>query len=106
MATKSRTKKAASKKAAPKKTTERKPGNVDAEKQPAQPKPPVTDAPAQRDDSGEICVFAFRLTRSERDEIHAASGSAKASSFVRGLALAAARGDLKAVERIVDAVHK
>lgn len=63
-------------------------------------------APTQRDDSGEVVVFAIRLKRSERDEIHAAAGSGKASSFVRGLALAATRGDMKAIEEIVDAVHK
>ncbi len=79
---------------------------VTVEKQPVQAAPAADQAPAQRDDSGEICVFAIRLRRSERDEIHAAAGSAKASSFVRGLALAAARGDMKLVQEIVDSVKQ
>lgn len=78
-----------------------------ATKKPATPKASVTDAPPQpRDDSGEIVVFAIRLKRIERDEIHNAAGSAKASSFVRGLALAAARGDMKALTEIVDNVKR
>lgn len=54
---------------------------------------------------GDIVVFAFRLARSERDEIHAATGSAKASKFIRTLALAGARGDMKAVQEAIDEVH-
>ena len=53
---------------------------------------------AQRE---ELCVFAFRLTPEERDAIHKAAGPAKASKFVRALAVAAARNDEAAVRAIV-----
>ena len=66
---------------------------------------PATDTTTQSDDTSEIVVFAFRLTRSERDEIHAATGSAKASQFVRGLALAAARQDGDAIQQILTGIH-
>ena len=57
------------------------------------------------DDGEELVVFAFRLSRAERDLIHAAAGSAKASKFVRTLAVAAARGDGPAVLGILDAIQ-
>jgi hypothetical protein len=38
----------------------------------------------------ELCVFAFRLTKEQRDTIHTAAGPAKASQFVLNAALAAA----------------
>jgi len=41
----------------------------------------------------ELVVFAFRLTPKERDLIHKAAGPAKASKYVRTLAVAAANGD-------------
>jgi hypothetical protein len=70
------------------------------------PKTATTDAtPQPPDDASEIVVFAFRLTRAERDEIHAATGSAKASRFIKTLALAGARGDTKAIQEIVDEIH-
>ncbi|MBD3336435.1 MAG: hypothetical protein GF355_13050 [Candidatus Eisenbacteria bacterium] len=50
----------------------------------------------------ELVVFAFRLLRSERDLIHQVAGSAKASRFVKGVTLAAARGDLDTVKAIVE----
>lgn len=53
----------------------------------------------------ETVVFAFRLTRAERDEIHAATGSAKASRFVKAIVLAGARRDLKAIHEVIDQVH-
>ena len=49
----------------------------------------------------ELCVFAFRLTAEERDAIHKAAGPAKASKFVRTLAVAAARNDEAAVKAIM-----
>jgi hypothetical protein len=58
------------------------------------------EAPVQADDSQALVVFAFRLTRAERDLIHRAAGSGRASSFVRGLAVAAANGDIEAVREI------
>jgi hypothetical protein len=69
-------------------------------------KRPAADAtPPQQDDAQEICVFAFRLLRSERDELHAATGSAKASKFVKAIVLAGARGDMKAVTQLIDEVQ-
>ena len=53
------------------------------------------------DDSESLVVFAFRLTRAERDAIHAAAGSAKASRLVKGAALAAAKADLDAFRKVV-----
>jgi len=44
----------------------------------------------------ELCVFAFRLTPGERDAIHKAAGPARASRFVRTIAVAAATEDEKA----------
>ena len=44
----------------------------------------------------ELCVFAFRLTPEERSLIHKAAGPARASRFVRTIAVAAAREDDKA----------
>ena len=46
-------------------------------------------------------VFAFRLNKTERDRIHDAAGSGKATQFVRAAALAAANGDVKAFEHLV-----
>jgi hypothetical protein len=51
-----------------------------------------------------LVTFAFRLTPAERDEIHAAAGPGKASRFVKGVALAVARTDGKAIQEVVDAV--
>jgi hypothetical protein len=51
--------------------------------------------------SEELVVFAFRLSAEERDEIHTAAGSARASRFVRAVALASARGDVKALQAIL-----
>ena len=56
----------------------------------------------QRD---ELCVFAFRLTRSERDEIHAATGPGNASKFARTLLVAAARNDLSTVKKIMKVLN-
>jgi hypothetical protein len=59
---------------------------------------PRDEAPMQADDSQELVVFAFRLTRAERDLIHKAAGPAKASKFARSLLVAAAGGDTEAAE--------
>jgi len=53
----------------------------------------------------DLCVFAFRLTPEERDAIHKAAGPAKASKFVRALAVAAARNDEAAVRMIMKEVQ-
>ena len=69
-------------------------------------KPKQTETgPEPVDDAEEPVVFAFRLSRAERDLIHAAAGSAKASRFVRTLAVAAARGDGPAVLGILDTIQ-
>ncbi len=52
-----------------------------------------------------LCVFAFRLTEEERDAIHKAAGPAKASKFVRTLAVAAARNDEAAVRVIMKGIQ-
>jgi len=49
----------------------------------------------------DLVVFAFRLTSEEREAIHNFAGPAKASSFVRSLAAAAARGDSGAVAQLL-----
>ena len=53
----------------------------------------------------ELCVFAFRLTAEERDAIHKAAGPAKASKFVRTLAVAAARNDEATVKAILKGIQ-
>ncbi len=60
---------------------------------------PVAPTEAKED----LVVFAMRLTTAERDAIHAAAGPGKASKFVRQVAIAAARGDVDAVQRLIDA---
>jgi len=75
-------------------------------KKPADNEPRAETAPTQPDDSQGLVVFAFRLTRAERDLIHKAAGSAKASKFVREIALAAARGDMKAIEQTLNTLRK
>jgi hypothetical protein len=67
--------------------------------------PAQAEVTQQPDDSGDLVVFAFRLSRAERDLIHEAAGSAKASRFVRTLAVAAARGDGPAVLGILDSIQ-
>ena len=49
----------------------------------------------------ELVVFAFRLTNAERELIHKAAGPAKASRFVRAVAIAAASGDEEAVLKLL-----
>ena len=63
-------------------------------------------APKEKPPKEELVVFAFRLKPGERDAIHAAAGPAKASKYVRGLTLAASRGDEKTVLEIVRAVKE
>ena len=49
----------------------------------------------------DLVVFAIRLTAAERDAIHAAAGPRGATRFVRGLAVAAARDDLKGIQAVL-----
>ena len=50
----------------------------------------------------DLVVFAFRLTAAERALLHKAAGPAKASRYVRTLAVAAASGDKTRVEQLVN----
>jgi hypothetical protein len=49
----------------------------------------------------DLVVFAFRLTAKERDMLHKAAGPAKASRFVRTLAVAAATGDRSTIATLL-----
>ena len=109
MAKKSRSKKA-KRPTAPKKRIARATAEKPIQKPKAatepQPKAAPEMPPAPQDDSDATVVFAIRLRRSERDLIHKAAGSGKASRFVRTLAVAAAGGDIKQVREIVEAAVK
>ena len=59
---------------------------------------PTVEQPTVED---ELVVFAFRLTPAERELIHKAAGPAKASRFVRAIAIAAASGDGEAVLKLL-----
>ena len=83
------------------KTTKKK-TTAKARKPRAAAKTPPESKKAPRE---ELCVFAFRLTPEERADIHKAAGPAKASKFVRALAVAAARNDEATVKAIMKAVQ-
>ena len=68
------------------------------------PRTKATKAVVQADDSQDLVVFAFRLTRAERDLIHQAAGPAKASKLARSLLVAAAQKDAAAVKTIMETV--
>jgi hypothetical protein len=71
---------------------------------PAAKKPTVaasTPAVEKRTPAEGLVVFAFRLTPTERELIHKAAGPAKASRFVRAVAIAAASGDEDAVLKLL-----
>lgn len=71
---------------------------------PTDPPPPKAPRVAKAAPDGpqeELVVFAFRLTREERDLIHGATGPSKASRFVRTLAVAGARKDEDAIKEIL-----
>jgi len=67
----------------------------------ARPKKTPKEPKAKREPIQDACVFAFRLSTADRDLIHRAAGSGKATRFVRGAALAAANGDTKAFEDLI-----
>ena len=69
------------------------------------PRTKSTKAVVQADDSQELVVFAFRLTRAERDLIHQAAGPAKASKLARSLLVAAAQKDEKAIKTLMETVQ-
>jgi uncharacterized protein (DUF1778 family) len=63
-----------------------KPKKQAAPKAVKEPKPKKEKAPKEP-----LVVFAFRLSEADRDTIHKAAGPGKATQFVLGAALAAAR---------------
>jgi len=63
------------------------------------------EAPVQADDSQDLVVFAFRLTRAERALIHQAAGSAKASQLARTLLVAAAQRDEAAIKTAMETLQ-
>ena len=67
----------------------------------ARPKKTAKEPKPKREPIVDACVFAFRLSTTDRDLIHRAAGSGKATRFVRGAALAAANGDTKAFDDLV-----
>jgi hypothetical protein len=74
----------------------------------AKARKPAATPPAEPKEKApreELCVFAFRLTAEERDAIHKAAGPAKASKFVRTLAVAAARNDEAALKAILKGIQ-
>ena len=76
---------------------------VAAAQKPTAARPAQTEAAQPKED---LVVFAIRLTKAERDAIHAAAGPGKATKFVRSLAVAAARGDGPTVLGILDTIQK
>jgi hypothetical protein len=66
-------------------------------KEPTERAPKREKIPAE-----DICVFAFRLSTKDRDRIHDAAGSGKASQFVLAAAIAAASGDVDAFKTVID----
>src|SRR5262245_23158902 len=62
-----------------------------------QPKPKREKPPKEP-----LVVFAFRLSEADRTRIHDAAGSGKATRFVLTAALAAANGDQKAFDTLVE----
>ena len=61
-----------------------------------EPKPKKEKAPKEPQ-----VVFAFRLTKAQRDQIHEAAGPGKATRFVRAAALAAAEGNRSAFDQLL-----
>jgi hypothetical protein len=80
--------------------------HAEAKPKAKEPKAKRPKEPKVKEPKEDLVVFAFRLKAEERDAIHAAAGPAKASKYVRGLTLAASRGDEKTVLEIVRAVKE
>ena len=51
--------------------------------------------------SGDLCVFALRVTKAERDAIHKRAGRGGASRFARRILVAAAAGDTARLAEII-----
>ena len=60
--------------------------------------------PKVKEPEEETVVFAFRLSAEERELIHQAAGPAKASRFVRALAVAAAKRDQATIHELLATV--
>ena len=86
--------------AAPK-AAESKTGKKTKAKAPAKPKRTADEIMPKARAAEELVVFAFRLTPEERDAIHDAAGPARASRFVRAVALAAARRDVAQLQAVI-----
>ena len=88
------------------KPVESKAAKMSTEEAAAKPKCPADEIMPKARASEELVVFAFRLTEAERDAIHDAAGPAKASRFVRAVALAAARRDVGALQAILSEAQR
>jgi hypothetical protein len=58
----------------------------------------------KREPEEDLVVFAFRLSPEEREVIHKAAGPARASKFVRAVAIAAACKDEAALRLLVQSI--
>ncbi len=56
---------------------------------------------AAKPKADELCTFAIRIPPAERDAIHKAAGPRRATWFVRAVASAAAKGDVKAFQQVL-----
>jgi uncharacterized protein (DUF1778 family) len=65
-------------------------------------KPKATKQPKVKAPKEPQVVFAFRLSEADRTAIHEAAGPGKATRFVLAAALAAASGDAKAFNALVE----
>ena len=83
------------------KPAESKAARKSTEKAPAKAKRAADEIMPKARAAEELVVFAFRLTEAERDAIHAAAGPARASRFVRAVAIAAARRDVAQLQSIL-----
>lgn len=67
-------------------------------KRAAKSAPKKTGAAKPKED---LVVFAIRVTQAERDAIHKAAGPRRATQFVRSLSVAAARNDMKGIQKVL-----
>jgi hypothetical protein len=84
------------------KKTEGNPGKGSS-KRPASKSKPAKEPRPRKEKAldTELCVFAMRLPRKDRDRLHAIAGSARASKFVIAATMAALEGDLDAFKKVV-----
>ena len=62
---------------------------------------PVKNAKLEKKPKEPMVVFAFRLTKDQRDLIHKAAGPAKGTKFVRAAAIAASNMDRPAFDQLL-----